>query len=73
MTSYTDEEKAIIANYLVKSAKRLIDGAGTNQVDWYARLFVYELEELGKNKEADEVYEYYKRVWGKHKPTIERE
>jgi hypothetical protein len=55
-------DKNIIAQYLLKKGKELMDQARLTKLDTYAVLFHQLLEELGATDEAQELYEYYERT-----------
>jgi hypothetical protein len=59
----TDEERALIADYLLKEGKKHIDQAGARSVDWYAKIFYELLVELDDDKAAA-LYAHYKELWG---------
>jgi len=58
----TDEEKALVADYLFEEGKRRIDCAGSRSVDWYARLFHEMLSELDPEK-AKALRKCYEEAW----------
>lgn len=58
-----DKEKEIIKMYLVHTAKDKIKNARLASVDFYAAFFVAELVDLGAEKEAKEIIDFYIKTW----------
>jgi hypothetical protein len=48
---------------IVKKAKESISCSNAHSVDKVAKIYINMLEELGYEKEADEVYDYYREKW----------
>lgn len=59
-----EEEREIVAKYLLEVGKERIKRAGCRSVDWYGQLFWELLTDLGDEKRAEELLEFY-RGWGR--------
>lgn len=56
---FTQEEKEIIATFLKQEAISTIPNKSMRNVDMYAKTMVEMLQNLGFDKEADDVYKVY--------------
>jgi len=60
----TEQEKKIITDYLVTTAKKELDKANTRTVDFFVSFFFAELQNIGAHDKAQEVVNYYNEKWG---------
>jgi hypothetical protein len=63
MTNLSPECREVLINYLFEEGKHKISHAGPSMSDEFAALYVSELQDLGADEKAEELYQYYKEYW----------